>query len=159
MNNAHKTIKFTSEISESDISFLDTTVYRVKDTNRLAVKLFTKPTDTHAYLSYTSCHPKRMKDANPYGQFLRMKRNCTTETDFETNAEKTKLHYIRRGYPEELLNKHLAITRTQKRKDLLKVKEKNNDTSRVNIVVTFNPRNPDLKSLILNNWKLLQYVL
>ena len=61
---------------------------------------------------------------NPYGQFLRMKRNCTTNTDFEENAGKTKLYYTRRGYPEALLDKHLATTRTRNRADLLKNKEK-----------------------------------
>lgn len=77
LNSAHKTIKFTSEISEKEISFLDTTVYRIEGTNRLGVKLHSKPTDTHAYLNYTSEHPVRCKDANPYGQFLRVRRNCT----------------------------------------------------------------------------------
>ncbi len=57
LNNAHKTIKFTSEISEEEIPYLDTTVYRIPGTNKLAVKLYTKATDTHSYLEYTSEHP------------------------------------------------------------------------------------------------------
>lgn len=157
MNNSHKTIKFTSEISESEIAFLDTTVFRIEGTNRLAVKLYTKPTDTHAYLTYTSCHPKKMKDANPYGQFLRLKRNCTNNTDFEKNALKTKEHYLKRGYPEQLLEDHLQKARSRKRKEVLNKKDSKQESSRVPLVTTYNPSNPRLKDIILDNWKMLQH--
>ncbi len=103
LNHAHKTIKFTSEISEEEIPYLDTTVYRIPGTNKLGVKLYTKATDTHSYLEYSSEHPTRCKDANPYGQFLRLKRNSTTNEDFENSVLGIKSYYKYRGYPKSLL--------------------------------------------------------
>ena len=42
-NTFHPAIKFTAEISENEITFLDTVVY--------------KPTETFQYTHFTSCHP------------------------------------------------------------------------------------------------------
>ncbi|XP_063406271.1 uncharacterized protein LOC134690225 [Mytilus trossulus] len=58
-NNAHQSIKFTYEISDSKISFLDTTT-SIKD-GVISTDLYCKPTDKHQYLSPQSCHPKHYK--------------------------------------------------------------------------------------------------
>ena len=33
--------------------------------------VYSKPTDTHQYLESSSCHPRHVKQAIPYGQALR----------------------------------------------------------------------------------------
>ena len=73
-NSYHATIKYTWGWSYSRLSYLDVMV-KVKDT-RLDTDVFSKPTDTHQYLEYGSCHPKHVKRAIPYGQALRLKRIC-----------------------------------------------------------------------------------
>ena len=50
LNTVHPTIKFTSDISETGISFLDLTIYI--EQSRLYTRLYTKPTDRHMYLNY-----------------------------------------------------------------------------------------------------------
>ncbi len=60
LNSAHRIIKFTHEISNTQISFLNILIK--KDQNGvLHTDLYTKPTDTHSYLHYGSCHPKHQK--------------------------------------------------------------------------------------------------
>ncbi len=56
INIFHQTIKFTAEWSTTQVSFLDTTV--ILDGETTQTDLFTKPTDTHQYLSPDSCHPR-----------------------------------------------------------------------------------------------------
>ena len=61
-NNHHPTIKFTAEISEQEITFLDTNVYkglRFNTESILDVKTHFKPTETFQYTEFTSCHPPR----------------------------------------------------------------------------------------------------
>ena len=56
----HPTIKFTSEISDTEIVFLDTVVYkgtRFKEKSILDVKTHFKKTETFQYTHFTSCHP------------------------------------------------------------------------------------------------------
>ena len=103
MNSLHKTIKFTEEHSREEIIFLDTYVKR--DGDSLYTHLYVKETATHSYLLYTSCHPQNCIQKGPYGQFLRIKRNCTKDPDFEKHAEDMKKHYADRGYPDDIIQK------------------------------------------------------
>ena len=94
MNNAHPTIKFTEEHSRSEIVFLDTIVKRLDE--NLYKDLYTKPTDTHSYLHFTSSHPKHTRHNGPYGQFLRLRRNCHFDDDFNRHADSMTQHYLKR---------------------------------------------------------------
>ena len=72
LNTVHPTIKFTSDISPTEIAFLDLITY-IKG-NKLYTRLHTKSTDRHMYLNFNSEHPMSLKRSIPYSQFLRLKR-------------------------------------------------------------------------------------
>jgi len=58
-NKHHQTIKFTAEVSETETSFLDTTVYkgeRFRNESVLDVRT-RKPTETFQYTHFSTCHP------------------------------------------------------------------------------------------------------
>ena len=79
-NSFHETIKFMVEYSKKSITFFDVTTYQ--EENRIKTTFFVKPTDSHSYLNFSSCHPQTIKSSNPFLQFLRMRRNCTEWTEF-----------------------------------------------------------------------------
>ena len=137
MNSFHKTIKFTEEHSREEIIFLDTYVKR--DGDSLYTDLYVKETATHSYLLYTSCHPQNCIQKGPYGQFLRIKRNCTKDADFEKHAEDMKKHYADRGYPDYIIQKAYEKARQRDHHDLIHgtptPREKN---SRIPLVLTYN---------------------
>ncbi len=54
---ARRNIKFKFEYSKEQITFLDTRVKIDKTFKTLFTGLYTKDTDTHNYLHYTSAHP------------------------------------------------------------------------------------------------------
>ena len=63
-NNHHPTKKFTAEISETEITFLDTNVFkgeRFASESILDVKTHFKPTETFQYTYFSSCHPPGVK--------------------------------------------------------------------------------------------------
>ena len=63
-NTFHPTIKFTAEISENEITFLDTVVFkgeRFIAKSILDIKTHYKPTETFQYTHFTSCHPPGVK--------------------------------------------------------------------------------------------------
>ena len=71
LNSFHVTIKFTADISETSINFLDVNV--TKDSiGNITADLYTKPTDSHLYLHYSSFHPKHRKQSLPYSRALRL---------------------------------------------------------------------------------------
>ena len=63
-NNHHPTIKFTAEISETEITFLDTVVYkgnRFITESVIDVRTHYKATETFQYTHFSSCHPPGVK--------------------------------------------------------------------------------------------------
>ena len=99
LNSFHDTMKFTWDISEVEVTYLDTRTY-IED-SRLETDLYIKTRDKHQYLHIGSCHQKHTKSAIPYGQALRLQRICFEETNFDKHTEALVQHFQQRGYKSE----------------------------------------------------------
>jgi len=76
-NTFHPTIKFTAEISENEITFLDTVVFkgeRFTEKSILDIKTHYKPTETFQNTHFTSCHPPGVKRGFIKGEAIRLLR-------------------------------------------------------------------------------------
>lgn len=156
INSSHPTIKFTTEISDQSVNFLDTTV--VLSEGCIHTTLYTKPTDKHNYLHYSSAHPHHCKDGGPYSQLLRIKRICSDPADFERNAQMILSHFERRGYPNKLVQDSLNKARSIPRSELLQPNQSDNtnaDSEKVFMISDFNPSNPNFREVLTKNWELL----
>ena len=74
-NKHHPTIKFTAEISETETTFLDTSIYkgeRYRSNSVLDVRTHFKPTETFYYTQFSSCHPPGIKKGFIKGKALRL---------------------------------------------------------------------------------------
>ena len=85
LNSIHPTIKFTSSHSSTNVPFLDVNV-SLTDNGDISTDLYTKPTDKHQHLLYSSCHPSHTKKAIPFSLALRLRRICSTDETFNTRA-------------------------------------------------------------------------
>ena len=85
LNSIHSTIKFTSSHSATNVPFLDVNVSLTNDGN-ICTDLYTKPSDKHQHLLYSSCHPLHTKKAIPFSLALRLRRICSTDETFNTRA-------------------------------------------------------------------------
>ena len=74
LNNYHPSIKFTKDINEYGLPFLDTFVY--KEEEQLKTRVYHKPTDNKQYLLYTSCHPRQQRDSIPFSLLIRAKESA-----------------------------------------------------------------------------------
>jgi hypothetical protein len=156
MNTQHPTIKFTFEISQIEIPFLDTLVRIDPTTRKMYTTLYSKPTDTHSYVHFTSSHNKSTLTKSPFGQFLRLRRICTMDFDFDNESANMIRHYIRRGYPQKLLTKHRDKARRYTQDQLLMVKDKQ-ITDREIMVTRFNPNNPDVMRILRKHWNIIEF--
>ena len=153
LNNQHPTIKFTAEISNQSVNFLDTTVTR--ETNgSLSTNLYRKPTDTFKYLHYRSYHPSHQKRSIPYSQFVRIRRICTHKRDYFTNTDLMIRHFISRGYPMKLLIKAQTDAASLVRSELLKPKTRS-ETETVPFITTYGPAHQDIKNILQSSLFLL----
>ena len=85
-------LKFTFEYGQS-VPFLDTTV-SLKE-GKIVTDLYCKKTDAHLYLRSDSCHPKNCIKGLAKGEFLRVKRICSTVEDFKKRALELKGFFIK----------------------------------------------------------------
>ena len=132
LNRFHDTIKFTAELSKTEITFLDTRVRLNIDSRQLYTELYCKPTDVNTYLDFDSAHPTSTKQSLPYSQILRIFRICQREEDFEKHSQQKLEEFVEKGYPREILEGALAKVRAQNREETLKAKPKkrrNKDTT------------------------------
>ena len=153
INNQHPSIKFSYQISNTSIDFLDTTVY-IKN-RKLHTTIFTKPTDKQNYLHYQSEHPLQLKNSIPFGQILRIKRICSGAKEFIRNCHKMLSKFIQRGYPVNITQEAYHKSSLWSRKDLLENKKKK-PSSRIPLVVTYNRTLPCLGPIINKHWHILQ---
>ena len=103
LNNIHSTIKFTSSHSSTNIPFLDVNVSLTNDGN-ISIDLFTKPTDKHQHLLYSSCHPLHTKKDS---LALRLRRICSTDATFHTRTAQLATCLLKRGYNRNFVNKQI----------------------------------------------------
>ena len=103
-NKFHPTIKFTAEISENQITFLDTVVFKgerfTKD-SILDIKTHYKPTETFQYTHFTSCHPIK-------GEAMRLLRTNSSKISFEECLMKFKQRLQARRYRKTLVERSLS---------------------------------------------------
>ena len=112
-NSFHPTIKFTAEISENEITFLDTVVFKgerfIKEST-LDIKTHYKPTETFQYTHFTSCHPPGVKRGFIKGEAIniRLLRTNSSKTTFEECLANFKRRLEARGYPKEYIESSLS---------------------------------------------------
>ena len=103
---------------------LDLTLH-LKD-GLIITDIYSKPTDSHLYLPFSSSHPSHCKRAIPYGVALRIKRNCSTDDFLQTRCEKYKGYLKSQNYPADLVDKQFDKALKIPRSELLRKKVKAN---------------------------------
>ena len=151
----HPSLKFTYEISESSVSFLDICV-SINNLGQLSTTVFYKPTDSHSYLTFSSSHPTSTKHSIPFSQFLRLRRLCSNHSDFLQQAENMSTFFLERGYPSNIVtdakNRASRIPRSQ----ALTPKSTSESSDRTILTLVYHPHNITVKNILLRNFKILQ---
>ena len=117
VNDFHQAVKFTSESSRDEVSFLDVMV--VKKGCALETDLYCEPTDSNQYLQSASCHSWHTKKGIPYGQALRIRRICSDEGRFQERSEELIGWFTNRGYEEGFVREQVDRVKTMDRDTLL----------------------------------------
>lgn len=139
LNRLHHSIKFTYEYSQSEINYLDTTVYIDKN-RKLQTKVYRKPTDSHLYLHYNSCHPKHQKDSIAYSQAIRLRTICSTEINYQKAANELLKFLTSRGHPHTKVKTAIQKAGLISRIELLKMK-KTPTKPIIPFIIEYNPHN------------------
>ena len=142
LNNIHSTIKFTSSHSSTNIPSLDVSVSLTND-GSISTDLYTKPTDKHQHLLYSSCHPLHTEKAIPFSLALRLRRICSTDATFHTRTAQLTTYLLKRGYNRNFVNKQIRRAADMPRQLTLQTKDINKP-KRIPFITTFNPSLPHI---------------
>jgi len=153
VNSFHPAMKYTWEIFETSIAFLDIEVSI--NGNGLSTSVHYKPTDSHSYLLHSSSHPSQVKNSIPFSQFLRLRRLCSDDSDFSNKSEEMRHFFKKRGYPDSVVNTAQHHAQQTDRQSALQTSQKEKN-ERIPFTLTYHPHNLAAQNTILKNFKLLQ---
>lgn len=77
-------IQLSGNISPGTMEYLDTEL-KSEDNKMISITYF-KEVDTNSLLDFKSVHYKQWLSNVPFGQFRRLRKNCTLEKDFEEQS-------------------------------------------------------------------------
>ena len=143
VNSFHPTITFTIAYSTDQQPFLDILI-SLKN-GFLKTDIHTKPTDSHAYLPSSSCHPCHVVKNIPYSQFLRLRRLRADTEVFNARCDEMEGRFLRRGHHLKNVQEARARASNTPRSETLQYKPKKS-TNRTPFIVTHHPSNPPLRS-------------
>jgi len=153
-NSFHPTIKFTSESSSKEIPFLDVLV-SIKD-GTLHTDLYSKPTDSHQFLHWTSCHPKHTKSSLPYSLAFRLNRICSSPETLHMRSDELAGFLKDRGYPSSVINRQIRKALETPRTEALRPRMTDVDKpERIPLVITYHPSLPKLSQILLKHLPIL----
>ena len=92
---------------------------------------------------------------NNYTTLLRLLRTCSSKNTFESNLINFKERLNNRGYSKTTVNNTLGEIKFDNRSATLKLKPKIQKRI-LPFITTFNPAAPDIKTIIMENWHIIQ---
>ena len=111
--------------------------------------------DGHLYLPPSSCHPKHVFKAIPFGVATRLKRNCSGEIFLAKRTAEYRGYLVNQGYPSKLVNDQFSKASTISRNDLLRTRGKEANKL-FPFVLTFSPNLPNVGNIIRKHLLILQ---
>ena len=106
LNSQHPSIQFTVEVEkDGQLPYMDVTVSRDDQTNKLLTTVFRKPTHTGRYLHYTSHHPDSAKRSVVCSLAKRKKYITLSDQAVQAEEQQLRLDLTANGYPESVISK------------------------------------------------------
>ena len=135
------------EISDKEINFLDTIVYKGKRFDNqgiLDICTHFKPTESFQYTHFSSFNPHGVTKGLIKGEALRLLRTNSSAKSFFENTYNFKKRLRARVYPHNLIEKIHSDVKFTERKSAL---QENNEVGKkiLPFVTTYHPAFPNLK--------------
>ena len=125
VNSFHPALKYTWEIFDTSLAFLDIKVSI--EGNGLYTSVHYKLTDSHSYLLHSSSHPSHVKNSIPYSRFLRLRCLCRDASDFSLKSEEMCNFFNKHGYPASVVEAGHHRAQQIDRQSALQTSERDNN--------------------------------
>ena len=124
---------------------------------KLYTSTYSKPTDKNSLLQFSYHHPRALRENLPYGQFLRIRRNCTNKEDFLSQSTVLTNKLSEKGYPKKILKPGQKRAYNANRTSLLENYPRFAE-KKLACVTTFSSISNQVKKIVLKRWNILNSV-
>ena len=133
------------------VNFLDLNISINSLNNSLSFSLYIKPTNTFSYLLSTSNHPKFIFTNIPKSLFIRVRRICSSLSDFQFFSRTLTTQLVSRGYTFPYLRKIINMVMNLDRSKIIEFidnKLNNSFLEGVFFQLQFNFNVPNIKEIL-----------
>ncbi|XP_073425439.1 uncharacterized protein [Dendrobates tinctorius] len=155
INSNDRNIHLTYQYDMTKVSFLDVNVWRDND-NILQTSIFRKETSSNMLLHASSAHPKSLINSIPIGQFLRLRRICSSDKDFESQAQDLSDRFLERGYSRRAIKRAHNRARWSTRQSLLYKQRDNRSCNKIRFITNYHAQFSKMRSCLQRAWPILQ---
>ena len=122
INQIHRTIKFTYELNERELTFLDVILYKCDRFNHdhiLDIRTHIKSTNKQLYVHATSYHPPTTVSAISKGETNQYLRTNSDEHELKNMKQKLTTRLLQRGYKYKQILPHIQSVQSNRRQQLI----------------------------------------
>ncbi|OCT88234.1 hypothetical protein XELAEV_18016860mg [Xenopus laevis] len=158
-------LRVTSEISYEAVNFLVIHIYRDKE-NNLQTSVYRKNTATNNLLHAKSQHPSNLIKGIPTGQYLCVRRLCSTPGNFKIEAKKLYDRFKQRGYSHNCLKRAYKRALESDRSSLLiprknnnnnkKLEQSTNSKQQIRLIGDFSSQYREIFNILQKHWHILE---
>ena len=149
-NKLHEAIHVSGSTAARSVDFLDLTIYhgsRFHSANQLDVRTFEKIQNSHLFLTFSSAHTPKSKEAFVVEAVARLIRTNSSFTNFVSLKKLLFLRLTQRGYPHYKLRRWMNKVKFSQREQLLQRKIKPSSGSAPMFISRYHPTLPKLFNL------------
>ncbi|XP_056423852.1 uncharacterized protein LOC130362821 [Hyla sarda] len=156
LNNNNLNIHLTHKVNKTNIEFLDIQIQA--DANGfIQTNLHRKSTSANTVLHASSAHPTHLIRNIPIGQFLRARRLCSTEQDFEMQARDLEKRFRERGYSNRSIKRaYWRAKKTDRASSLHRTRTNKTTDNQVRCILDYNSRSHEIRQILEQHWPVLQ---
>ncbi|XP_056376037.1 uncharacterized protein LOC130273370 isoform X1 [Hyla sarda] len=150
-------LHFTHNVFNDNAEFLDVVVFH-NGLGALNTKTFFKKVDSNSYLDFTSSHFKKWLINVPYGQFKRIRRNCSNLNDFEEQSDILRKRFRAKKYPKAIVDSSFKRASTLSQQECLskgKFTPSNEKDWSINFITTFSREHKHIKDILHKHWPIV----
>lgn len=126
------------------------------DTNgKFDSSLYRKPSAGNTILHARSFHPDSLVKSIPYSQYLRLKRNCSRDSDFQASAKDLYDKLRVQGFSHTCLKRAYNRVNVQKRDSLNFASKPPKKVDTVRVITRYSNQHNEIRKILNRFWPLL----
>lgn len=118
--------------------------------------MFRKPSAGNTLLHASSFHPLPLVQSSPHSQYLKVRRNCSSEDEFKVESDKLRIRLLERVYTKSTLRKAFNRVNSKARQEaLLSNRVRDENPPQMRFITKFSSQHQQVRHIQRTHWGLL----